>query len=413
VIVLAIGATVAGLVVYHPLGVFSNSTSDFKISTTSPQNGPAGSTEKTTLSATAVNGFNSQLTYSLRAPSGLSCQTPSSSFIFTLASALELDCSSNTSGIFILTITVTSGSASHQTSVSFTFASPTTTTVKGRAEVIADTATEIHFTHGTTSTVAPINPVGNYSISLSNFESYNVTLWNGTRGRCSVGAFTLRQNSTEALTENYSCMHPQYPTVTNVVCNSQYLIVNITYITCQATVDPSSSYSVPASGQVTWSTYDSRFIVYPASCTLYVMNPPSSSCPMNVQIASNLLPSQYGPTHIFLLANYTGHATHLWSGSIQTIFVSPPPASVAVSGTAKTSTPLVTHATELDFKNTVTGDVVKVPVTSGNYDVTLANVQSYQVTLFYASSLRLLGSCDAGTLSLQTEASAMAANWQC
>lgn len=415
VLVLVVAAFIAGLVVTQSLQTASKPRPDFNISTTTPQNGPAGSTEKTQLTVSTVNGFNSKLSYTLNPTSGLFCQSTSSSLVFTIGSVVELDCTSNSAGVYLLTITMTSSSASHLSTVSFTFTAPASVTVTGRVQVTGgDIPSDVRFAQGTVSYSTPTNSTGNYAISLPNFSSYIVAIENAVHGSCRAGVLNLRQNSTGELQQNYSCARLQYPTVTSGSCDLSSLVVNFTSIDCTDHVEPGSSYPVAVSGQVTWTLSDSRFTFEHPSCTLTGTSPPNlMGCTITSRVISRLLPSEYGTLHLTVIANYTGDASHSGSlGGYLQMAISPPPPTVTVSGSA-TSSGLLTHATALEFTNTATATVYKATLTSNNYDVTLPNLQQYEVTLFYANTLGVGGSCNAGTLTVQTDQSTLTADYSC
>ncbi len=412
VIVIVVAVFVSSLLVYRPIQLAVGIAPDFKISTTTPENGPAGSTETTQLSITAVNGFNSPTSYSLHAATGLNCQVTGSSYSLRLGSTLYVDCTSNSAGVFLLTITVTSGSLSHVSTVSFTFASPASVTVEGKAQVTADIASEVKFAHGNTFTIAFINSVGNYTTSLPNFESYNVTIENSMQGACNVGLLSLRQNSTDPVLRNYSCVRLQYPTVTHLVCDQNGFYVNVTLAQCSAVVVPGSTYQVIPSGQVTFTLSDPRFTLENPTCTLLGgMN--SAYCMIEGRVISNLSPNQFGNLFVEMTANYTGDSTDQASQASLSVPIGPPPTTVTVSGKA-TSNTVGSHATGLEFVSGKTGTVYKVIVKSGNYTLPLPNLQSYTVTLFYTNALGTLNrSCSAGTLLLQTQYATATENYQC
>lgn len=414
VLVLVAAAIAGGLFVYHPLQFASNLSPDFKASTTTPQNIAAGSVEKTMLTATAINGFNSQVSFALHPAAGLSCQASSNTIVLAPNNPVELDCTSNTAGAYLLTVTVTSGSTSHVTTVTFTFSAPLSVTVKGSVKVTdGEIPSDIKFAQGTVFRSTLLSSAGNYSIPLPNFSSYNVTVENAVQGSCNLGVLDLRDNST-GLLKDYSCQRFQYPTTTSGSCDLQFLFRNVTFVTCTATVIPSSSQLVVATGQVAWSLSDPRFSLESPSCMLNrVGTSNDASCTIGGRVISRLSPSQYGTLQVNLTISYLGDASHLgsMSGPIR-MTISPPPQTVAVAGTA-TSNTLPNLATGLEFTDMTTQTIYKAPVTSGMYDVTLTNLRQYKVTLFYVNSMGAMASCSVGTLTLQTGSSTWTADYSC
>jgi hypothetical protein len=413
VIVLAIAATITGLAFYHPLQASTEASPSFKISTTHPETGPAGSPERIQLAATGVNGYNSPASYTLRPAVGLSCRSPISSTLLTLGVSVDLDCTSNSMGVFRLDITVTSNGVSEISTVSFSFTRPLSVTISGNVQVTSNTPSDIRFANTTLHT-APLDAAHNYTITLPNMESYSVTVENGAGGSCSLGVLSLNQTSTAPLVENYQCTHLGYPSLTNLSCSPTSATVNFTSITCSASVGPSSSNSAKPSGQIIYSTSDSRYVLSSTSCSLTPeASQTISRCQTTFVVTSNLPNSQInGFTNI--TAYYIGDAVYSTSQASFQLAISPPPLTVTVSGTA-TTTGLLTHATGLRFVNTVTGTSYQALVKSDTgYTANLPNQQTYKVTLFYADNLGLqTGSCSAGALIVQQEQTVMTADFRC
>jgi len=114
-------------------------------------------------------------------------------------------------------------------------------------------------------------------------------------------------------------------------------------------------------------------------------------------------------------AGYGGDATHESSIGNFNLDVVNLPSTVTVSGTAGVFG--VGVAYQIGFVNTVTGVGYTAVVTgagagtSGDYTIILPNLATYSVTVYYKAVTN--GSTACGTLTVQTAADALTANYKC
>jgi hypothetical protein len=114
-------------------------------------------------------------------------------------------------------------------------------------------------------------------------------------------------------------------------------------------------------------------------------------------------------------AQYNGDASHQGSSGQFTLDVQCPPSSVTVSGTAGVYG--IGVAYRIGFVDTVTGIGYTAvvynagPGTSGTYSISLPNLASYFVTVYYSASTN--GSTACGTLNLQSTVDTLTANYKC
>jgi hypothetical protein len=112
-------------------------------------------------------------------------------------------------------------------------------------------------------------------------------------------------------------------------------------------------------------------------------------------------------------AQYNGDSNHEGSSSQFAINVNCPPSTVTVSGTAGVGG--VGVAYQIGFVNTATGIGLTTVVhgagsgSSGTYSISLPNLATYSVTVYYSAIINGASSC--GTLSLQSDSTSVTANY--
>jgi PKD repeat protein len=94
--------------------------SDFTITATSPSAVNVGSSAKSTITITMINGLTGTIALTDSAPSGLNCGSISSTSI-TANGVVTVSCSSSSASTYTLTVTGTSGSLTHTATATFTF----------------------------------------------------------------------------------------------------------------------------------------------------------------------------------------------------------------------------------------------------------------------------------------------------
>jgi hypothetical protein len=118
-------------------------------------------------------------------------------------------------------------------------------------------------------------------------------------------------------------------------------------------------------------------------------------------------------SNLVVSAQYNGDTNHQGSSSQFSINVMCPPSTVTVSGTAGVGG--VGVAYQIGFVNTSTGIGYTTVVhgagsgTSGTYSISLSNLATYSVTVYYSALINGASSC--GTLSLQSASASVYSNY--
>src|SRR5712692_3404374 len=122
----AVSATSGTLVhsTFLAFTITSISAPDFSLATSSPSPVNTDIPATSTIILTGQNGFSGTVTFSISAPSGLSCTISPTTITLPSSTTATLSCRSSTSGTYPVTVTATSGTVSHTQTVNVTVNSP-------------------------------------------------------------------------------------------------------------------------------------------------------------------------------------------------------------------------------------------------------------------------------------------------
>jgi hypothetical protein len=113
-----------------------------------------------------------------------------------------------------------------------------------------------------------------------------------------------------------------------------------------------------------------------------------------------------------LYAAYGGDGTHMSSTGTFNIQVIDPPTTVTVSGSVSTvGAGTSPYKIEFDDIGTVVG--YSTTVISGSYSISLTNLRTYNVVVFWRGALGSSGTCSGGTLDLQSSTINWYADYRC
>jgi hypothetical protein len=251
----------------------------------------------------------------------------------------------------------------------------------------------------------PISPSGSScSNGATNYPSCN----NNT---CSNGA-TNPPSCTSSPCSNGATNYPQcstFTTSTTVTCTQTKVVShNLNSTSCevkvfsQAPTVSTGNVGFTASGVTAW--YFSSSSTNP--CVLKVFSADTSYCTISGV-------STVGPSGTMILyAAYGGDGTHLSSTGTLNIQVIDPPTAVTVSGSVST-VGAGTSPLKIEFDDISTGGGTSTTVSSGSYSISLANLTTYNVIVFWTGVLGSSGTCNGGTLTLQSPNANWSANYSC
>lgn len=185
-----------------------------------------------------------------------------------------------------------------------------------------------------------------------------------------------------------------YPTITTITCTPTTIeSYNLTSTSCHIVVsspaapsEPTDYVSLNVTGVSDW--YSNGKIL--SLCTLTASST-YAYCDLKDVTTS-------GPSgSMNIQANYTGDPSHARSGYSVTLKVVDPPSSVTVSGLVHT-VGAFTHPYKIEFVDLSTKVGISVPVgpgssNPGNYTITLTNMRTYSVTVYWQGGLGSSGTC--------------------
>ncbi len=213
---------------------------------------------------------------------------------------------------------------------------------------------------------------------------------------------------------NGATNYPQcttFTTVTTVTCAPTTITAKLTSSSCTATV---SSTLSPASGKVTF-TFSQTWAIDVTTCTIGNQNT-SCSCVLSGGSCTVKSVTDFGicTSSFTVYAQYDGDTHHQSSSGQFTLDVACPPSTVTVSGFASVSSGNTPY--QIQFVNAsgvgYTAAVNNGGTNSGSYSISLPNLQTYQVTVYY-NSLFGTRTCSGGTLNLQSATNALTVSYSC
>jgi hypothetical protein len=113
-----------------------------------------------------------------------------------------------------------------------------------------------------------------------------------------------------------------------------------------------------------------------------------------------------------IYAEYGGDSAHSHSTGSVSLTVVEPPETVTVSGSVST-VGAGTSPYQIQFVDYATGVGYTTAVTSGSYSISLTNLRTYNVVVYWTGALGSSGSCSGGTLDLQSSTTYWYANYRC
>ncbi len=199
-----------------------------------------------------------------------------------------------------------------------------------------------------------------------------------------------------------------WPTTTSITCSATTLVNhNLNSTSCEIRVSsqaptlPTGSVGVGASGSLPLHANN-----VPCTLTVFVGY---SYC--TITEVSTSAPAGT----LTLNASYAGDSTNVKSTGSVSLTVVDPPRSVTVSGTAGVfgvgvayRIGFVDKATDVGYTATVYGAGAG---TSGTYTISLPNLTTYAVTVYYSATIN--GSTACGTLPLQSISDTLTSNYKC
>jgi hypothetical protein len=252
-----------------------------------------------------------------------------------------------------------------------------------------------------------ISPSGS-SNTCSNGATDYPTCNNNT---CSNGA-TNPPSCTSSPCSNRATNYPQCTTFTTSVtltCASSRLVshsLNSTScevrVLSQAPTVSTGSVGFTASGVTAW--YLSSSSANP--CALKVFSADTSYCTITGV-------STVGPSGTMVVsAAYGGDGTHLSSTGTFSIQVIDPPTTVTVSGSVST-VGAGTSPYKIEFDDIGTSVGYSTTVSSGAYSISLTNLKTYNVVVYWTGILGSSGTCSGGTLNLQSSSGIWNTSYSC
>jgi hypothetical protein len=253
--------------------------------------------------------------------------------------------------------------------------------------------------------------VGVSGVAAFNYLNNRPSSPSGSSDTCSNGA-TNPPSCTSSPCSNRATNYPQCTTFTTsatLTCTPSKIVSHsLNSTSCdvkvfsQAPTVSTGNVGFTASGVTSW--YFSSSSANP--CVLKVFSADTSYCTISGV-------STVGPSGTMVLnAAYGGDGTHVSSTGTFNIQVIDPPSTVTVSGSVST-VGAGTSPYKIEFDDTSTGVGTSTTVNSESYSISLTNLRTYNVIVFWTGVLGSSGTCNGGTLTLQSPNVNWYANYSC
>jgi hypothetical protein len=226
---------------------------------------------------------------------------------------------------------------------------------------------------------------------------------------CSNGATNPPTCNIFPTCSNGATNYPQcsmFDTATTITCTPSTIETHslvstscrVTVTSTHAPTEPTGSVGFTASGTTAWYANG-------APCTLTLATG-YTYCDITGVTTT-------GPSGTMTInAEYGGDSTHSSSGGSFDLTVNNPPSTVTVSGSVST-VGAGTSPYKIEFDDVSTGVGTSTLVSSGSYSISLTNLRTYDVIVYWTGALGSSGTCSGGTLSLQSPTVGAIADYRC